>query len=238
MQNPIIKRNWNPVSLGGCTLYLPFYKYGNEQQKIWDQSGNNNHSTITGAVPIGLGWSFDGAATHVTSPNQSSLQIAGPMTALVWCRPTGAWPTVGQKTIVAKPLISIWRENYCLALGNATDNDNRDFKFQSNDGAGSVIQGSTITLPVGVNIWQYLAGLYDGANVKLFYNGVQLVSTNVGTFTPAVSTDSLEIGRDNYAASYTYYFNGQIGEVIILNRALSAQEIRNSYEMTRSRYGV
>lgn len=34
-----------------CKLWLPFYKYGAEQPKIYDQSGNNNHGTITGAVP-------------------------------------------------------------------------------------------------------------------------------------------------------------------------------------------
>lgn len=34
-----------------CKLWFPFYKYGAEQSKIWDQSGNNNHGTITGAVP-------------------------------------------------------------------------------------------------------------------------------------------------------------------------------------------
>jgi hypothetical protein len=32
-------------------LWLPLYQYGAEQTKIWDQSGNNNHGVITGAVP-------------------------------------------------------------------------------------------------------------------------------------------------------------------------------------------
>ena len=34
-----------------CKLWLPFCKYGSEQAKIYDQSGNNNHGTIVGAVP-------------------------------------------------------------------------------------------------------------------------------------------------------------------------------------------
>jgi len=34
-----------------CKLWLPFRRYGSEQSKIWDISGNNNHGIITGAVP-------------------------------------------------------------------------------------------------------------------------------------------------------------------------------------------
>jgi len=34
------------------------------------------------------------------------------------------------------------------------------------------------------------------------------------------------------------YFNGYIGEILAFNRALSAQEVRNYFELTRYRYGV
>jgi len=45
------KHEWNPMSLGGCVLWLPFYKYGKEASKIWDQSDNHNDGIINGAVP-------------------------------------------------------------------------------------------------------------------------------------------------------------------------------------------
>jgi len=32
-------------------LYLPFYSYGANAQKVWDMSGQGNHGVITGAVP-------------------------------------------------------------------------------------------------------------------------------------------------------------------------------------------
>lgn len=35
----------------GCMLYLPFWRYGSNQSKIWDQSGQGNHGVITSAVP-------------------------------------------------------------------------------------------------------------------------------------------------------------------------------------------
>ena len=46
-----VTREWNPVSLRGCLLYLPFYKYGANAQKIWDRSGKGYHGTITEVVP-------------------------------------------------------------------------------------------------------------------------------------------------------------------------------------------
>lgn len=39
------------ISKQGLVLHLPFHAYGGEQTKIRDISGNNNHGTITGAVP-------------------------------------------------------------------------------------------------------------------------------------------------------------------------------------------
>lgn len=44
-------RDFYPVDMTGCILYLPFHRYGSEQSKILDQSGNGNHGTIAGAVP-------------------------------------------------------------------------------------------------------------------------------------------------------------------------------------------
>lgn len=46
------ERHWRPYPADpSCVLHLPFYKYGSEQTKILDISGNSNHGVITGAVP-------------------------------------------------------------------------------------------------------------------------------------------------------------------------------------------
>jgi len=46
------ERHWRPFPADpSCVLHLPFYKYGSEQSKILDISGQNNHGVITGAVP-------------------------------------------------------------------------------------------------------------------------------------------------------------------------------------------
>ena len=49
-------RDFYPVDMWGCVLYLPFWRYGANPQKIWDQSGQGNHGTITGSVPYPGGY--------------------------------------------------------------------------------------------------------------------------------------------------------------------------------------
>jgi len=44
-------RSYRPENMNGCVLYLPFWRYGAESPKIWDNSGNNYSGTIAGAVP-------------------------------------------------------------------------------------------------------------------------------------------------------------------------------------------
>lgn len=51
MRRQSSKRQWDPKTLGGCVLHLPFYKYDKAQKMIYDQSGYGNHGTITGATP-------------------------------------------------------------------------------------------------------------------------------------------------------------------------------------------
>jgi hypothetical protein len=68
--------------------------------------------------------------------------------------------------------------------------------------------------------WYNVIGTYDGSNVKLYLDGV-LKDTVALTGTVDNATQSFRIGR--YGASSD--FNGNIDEVAIWNRALSASEI-------------
>jgi hypothetical protein len=76
------------------------------------------------------------------------------------------------------------------------------------------------TLPL--NAWSHLAATYDGANLRLWVNGVQ-VSSKAVTGTLTTSTGLLKIGGN---AIWGEFFSGMIGEVRIYNRALSASELQ------------
>ena len=79
--------------------------------------------------------------------------------------------------------------------------------------------GATTALPTGA--WSHLAATYDRTSFKLYINGTQVASKAfTGAITP--STGALKIGGNSI---WGEYFNGQIDEIRVYNRALSPSEI-------------
>src|SRR5262249_36833522 len=78
------------------------------------------------------------------------------------------------------------------------------------------------TAAVPVNAWTHLAWTFDGTTMRMFVDGVQ-GSTQALSGAAAGSTGALRIGGN---AVWGEYFKGQIDEVRIYNRALTATEIQ------------
>lgn len=80
---------------------------------------------------------------------------------------------------------------------------------------------------VQLDTWTHVAATYDGTIAKLYVNGV-LNKTALNTFGPMTSTSTdVRVGRDREGSNPDYGFRGQIDEVRMWNRALSAAEIQN-----------
>ena len=99
-------------------------------------------------------------------------------------------------------------------------------------GGGWVSSGGGPGLPVGVPIlngqWTHVAGVYTGARLLCYKNGVLSASTIVfGNI--ATSTNYLGIANDPGNPT-TRSFNGLLDEVSIYNRGLSASEIKAIYQ--------
>lgn len=77
--------------------------------------------------------------------------------------------------------------------------------------------------------WHHLLGTYDGSAMKLFVDGnLEDTNTDFSGDLPVVAGD-LHIGAD-YEASPGNFFNGQLDEVRVYNRALVDAEVRRLYE--------
>jgi len=74
---------------------------------------------------------------------------------------------------------------------------------------------------IALNTWTHLATTYDGANQRLYINGV-LVATKAKTGAIAAANQPLRIGGNNVSGEF---FRGIIDEVRVYNRALSAADI-------------
>jgi hypothetical protein len=79
--------------------------------------------------------------------------------------------------------------------------------------------GPTTALPV--NTWSHIATTYDRTNWRFYVNGVQVATR---AYTPAIqaSTGALRIGGNSI---WSEWFAGQIDEVRVYDRALSAAEV-------------
>jgi hypothetical protein len=103
-------------------------------------------------------------------------------------------------------------------------------------------EGGTTAYTITLNTWVNLCGTYDstisgGINAQKFYvNGQLYASSNkINSLNTGSITSTIKLGGQVSAGGY---LNGRISTTQIYNRALSAQEILQNYNATKSRFGL
>ncbi|MDP2934112.1 MAG: LamG domain-containing protein, partial [bacterium] len=192
----------------------------------YDRSGNANNGTLSGGVKTAIGksgqaLSFDGGSGYVNVGNTASLDITGAITMSVWVNSATA-TSLGR--IVAKGTYGGSQLGYSLQLYPSTGGK---VSFIVSDGSEAIIK-SNASITDGV--WNHIVGVRDASgNMKLYVNNVQ--QTETATKTGSMSNIyPLAIGVSNTTA-LREYFNATIDEVRIYNRALSASEVQQLYNM-------
>ena len=181
---------------------------------VTDESGNGNDGMISGATwtsggRFGGALSFNGTNDWVEIGDAASLDLTNGMTLAAWVKPSEGGP--GWRTVLSK-------ERNRLAYGlYASDDTGRP--------AGLVYVGDERTatgseLPPGV--WSHLATTFDGVTLRVYVNGSLSDSTAVAG-SIRTSSGSLRLGGNSRGSRW---FEGQIDEVRIYNRALSSAELQ------------
>jgi hypothetical protein len=227
--------NYSPkVVTDGLVLYLDAanpnsYVSGSTTWTDISRSGNNgtliNGPTYNSAN--GGSIVFDGSNDRVNLNNNFSGSTENNVTveALVWLN-------ANQNT-------KIFTSNYTpsggatgFALGISDSNNNVVKWFTGNLGTTNTIF-STTTL---VNQQFYHAvGTYDGNVKRLYINGILEASSSVSNIINNTST-SASVGYLRNAN--TQHLDGRIACTRIYNRALSATEVRQNYNATKTRFGL
>jgi hypothetical protein len=104
---------------------------------------------------------------------------------------------------------------YALYATNASQN--RPAGVLSVAGANRTVTGTSAT---AANAWTHLALTYDRTAIRLYVNGV-LVRSTARTGAVATSAGPLRIGGNSRGELFT----GQLDEVRVYNRALTAAEV-------------
>ena len=106
-------------------------------------------------------------------------------------------------------------------------------KLQTGIKVGSSFPLATYTTGLTAGDWYNVVSVYESSTLKLYLNGVK-VAENLSTSSPLVTSSSNAKAIVGATAAPNRYFNGQIDEVAIFNRALNTTEIAALYDGTGS----
>lgn len=222
-----------------CVLWLPMTRnlragINDTDTEVYDRSPFGNHGAIHGAVwqtlPSGKSaLSFDGVDDFVNCGNDESIHLDGKdFTITAWVK-----PEIQNKY---RFIYHKWRPNVFIT------NDEKRFTFEIDDGEYKPVHIYTSIQ----NKWYFLV-----QRVKQNQEHKAWVFDESGLIGTALRTDiGTTQGSDGSSFRLSYFgwfgggedvnaeYKGLIDEVLIYNRALSEEEIKRLYELTRVFYGV
>lgn len=203
-----------------------------------DLSGNGNNGTLTNGPTFnsanGGSIVFDGTNDYVVINNTITNSLLSGLTFNIWAR----------RNVLAIHGLIVNFDSSSLGQGF-------DFRLTSNTidmlyftNGANIIGRRSSTFP-SINSWNNIVGLWNGtinpSGFSIYLNGIRVDNSNlaIGTVSTIVNGGAnLEIGRERYVSGPTSYFNGNISQASIYNRALSATEITQNYNATKSRFGL
>jgi hypothetical protein len=170
---------------------------------------------------------FDGTNSYIDIGTAASLAPDSAVTVEAWIKASAFSTNSWQNTIVSKDGWSLGEGGFSLRCGGngilSFNIAGKTFTGASSSWKEAISLASALTL----NTWTHVAGVFDGATVKCYVNGVQVGSTSfLGTIDKNAQYQT-RIGRlaDNQGASQYRAFNGYMDEVRIWERALSSTEL-------------
>jgi len=196
-----------------------------------DLSGNGNNGTTSGTPTFssanGGSIAFDGTDDYVSCPAFTGLGSSN-RTIDVWFQ-IRSLPLSGTKRILSLVTDDTSTDTPALTIGYSTSLSSLSAGF-----GGSPYNGYVSNLNFTLSMWTNLTVTITGNNIVVYKNTISVGSaTNSGT---VGSNPILHLGR--YNNFYSQYADIIISNAKIYNRALSASEIIQNYDSTRSRFGL
>ncbi len=187
---------------------------------IYDSSGNGNDGQINGTVSWvggvnGSALSFNGGVSDkVVIADANSLDISSAISLAAWIR-----PRVQDTQYLIKKANNSTSDGYELSLSSSGVVFAR---FNQATSGNTYRVNSLSSYPTDGASWMHIAVTYDGADIRLYINGV-LEST--------LSTPGLSIGANNLdlllgmQEDGSGIYNGDLDEVVVMDSALSTAEV-------------
>jgi hypothetical protein len=192
----------------------------------FDKSGNGNNGTLTNSPTYssanGGSIVFDGVDDYINI--STTLNLTNPLTI---CTFVNTSVITGSNQVIYGPSAN-GNDNW-LSVSN---NRAQIFATQTSDVNNFQAAGTTV---IQANIWYHITGIVNNNIISLYINGVFEVASAAQAFTVGGWNSTARIGQ---RASGQFPFNGRIACVQGYNRALTAAEILQNYNATKSRFNL
>lgn len=197
---------------------------------VADRSGNGNDGTMyttcatvagdlhTTSGKNGNGATLDGTNDCMSLGDPASLELSAGTVSL-WFK-----PAIDYDSSIADTAVGLWDKGDTY-IGAHFQHTTGKLRFAIFDGSSHIALTNQALWKAGT--WYHAAFLWGPGGMKIYINGI-LDGTDSHTGGYSNVSDSWVIGQ-----KATKYFNGQIDEVRIYNRALSAAEVKGLFEETK-----
>ena len=192
----------------------------------FDKSGNGNNGTLTNSPTYssanGGSIVFDGVDDYInisTTPN-----LPNPLTI---CTFVNTSVITGSNQVIYGPSAN-GADNWLSVSNNRV----QIYATQTSDVGNFSISGTTV---IQANIWYHITGIVNNNVTSIYINGVFEVASSAQAFTIGGWNSTARIGQ---RATGQFPFNGRIACVQGYNRALTASEILQNYNATKSRFNL
>ncbi len=196
-----------------------------------------------GSDPAQRSWVFDGSGQYLhTWPIEQVVATDAPFTVSAWINPRS---TDGNRTVFSQVGGDLLSGDFAIQAQHRDGNANARLHLWRRPSSGSIavdwVQSGFI---VPRNAWTHVVAVYGsaegGGNMRVYVNG-NLAGSSVGnsTYTPCprpggytqTRIAASEMCEDSFGAGYRRFpFNGSIDEVMVFDRALTAEEVQAMYQ--------
>jgi len=195
-----------------------------------DLSGYGNNGSLVNMDPgtdwvasrSGLAIDFDGSNDYVELQNNPSVNNG--VTVSLWAKWASTGSNIYYPNMFIKSAASTWSSPYCDYMLRLEGNAKKLNCAVGDAGNSASILNGTTTITVD-NIWRHCCFTYDLQTMRIFLDGKDDGSkSRIGTI-PS-STFPTYIGARQ---GFGEWFNGQLDDIRIYNRALTPSEVQLLY---------
>lgn len=200
------------------------------ENTAWDVAGEGGGSMKNASLggqgayapgKVGRAFSFDGTNDHIQALDAPGIDLTGNFTIEAWIRDSGA---TGERCIISKRNPDNLDVSYSLFLRDGM------LRFASRTGGAAFSDSAGPAIPA--NQWVHVAVTANGTSLRFYKDGILTTHTTHPTNRPDTS-GAVTIGGTvtvaNPTATPDAPFAGEIDELSLYSRALSAAEIDAIY---------